>query len=178
MLSPLVYDALAAYKGGMEQAIRNKPKAEAAVAEDVADQATIAAARAALTAAGEQWTPMREAVFAQLSKQHSPISAYDIADQLSQERGKRVAPNSVYRILDLFVAKSIAMRIESANAYLANCHPGESQDCVFLVCDQCGDAKHFDDAEVSRTVRALADREGFRADRPVLEIRGRCEDCS
>jgi Fur family zinc uptake transcriptional regulator len=39
-------------------------------------------------------------------------------------RGKRVAANSVYRILDLFVRTNLANRVESANAYLANTHPG------------------------------------------------------
>jgi Fur family zinc uptake transcriptional regulator len=138
----------------------------------------IQAARAALTGAGEQWTSMREAVFTELARHERPVSAYDIADNLSAARGKRVAPNSIYRILDLFVANSLAMRVESSNAYLANCHPGESHDCIFLVCDECGEAAHVDDDDVSRTVRALAERRKFRAERPVLEIRGLCDGCA
>ena len=50
-------------------------------------------------------------------------------------RGKRVAPNSVYRILDLFVRTNLARRVESANAYLVNSHPGCRHDCIFLICD-------------------------------------------
>ncbi|MEL6485577.1 MAG: transcriptional repressor [Pseudomonadota bacterium] len=136
-----------------------------------------AAARAALTRNGEKWTSMREAVFTELARHDRPVSAYDIADNLSAARGKRVAPNSIYRILDLFVANNLAMRVESSNAYLANCHPGEEHDCIFLVCDECGEAAHVDDEAVSRSVRALADRRQFRADRPVLEIRGVCRSC-
>lgn len=136
-----------------------------------------AAARAALTGNGEKWTSMREAVFTELARHDRPVSAYDIADNLSAARGKRVAPNSIYRILDLFVANNLAMRVESSNAYLANCHPGEEHDCIFLVCDECGEAAHVDDDNVSRSVRALADRRQFRADRPVLEIRGVCRSC-
>ncbi|MEL6530424.1 MAG: transcriptional repressor [Pseudomonadota bacterium] len=138
----------------------------------------IIAARDALVAAGEQWTSMREAVFTELARNDRPASAYDIADNLSRARGKRVAPNSIYRILDLFVAKNLAMRVESSNAYLANIHPGCEHDCVFLVCDECGDAKHVDDDEVSRSVRALADASNFKAERPVLEIRGLCSSCA
>src|SRR3546814_10879537 len=70
----------------------------------------IGAARSALTAAGEQWTGMREAVFAELARHERPASAYDIADNLSRSRGRRVAPNSVYRILDLFVTNNLAPR--------------------------------------------------------------------
>ncbi len=136
------------------------------------------AARKALTDAGEQWTGMRESVFAELARHERPVSAYDIADNLSRSRGKRVAPNSVYRILDLFVANNLALRVESANAYLANTHPGCEHDCIFLVCDECGEATHVDDDEVSRTVRAIAAKHGFKAERPVIEIRGLCKACA
>ena len=68
------------------------------------------AARTALLRAGEQWTEMRSTVFGVLSGFDKPASAYDIADLVSQRRGKRVAPNSVYRILDLFVATNLARR--------------------------------------------------------------------
>lgn len=138
----------------------------------------IEAAREALTASGEQWTTMREAVFVELAQHERPASAYDIADSLSKARGKRVAPNSIYRILDLFVANNLAVRVESANAFLANNHPGCEHDCVFLVCDECGDACHVDDDAVSRAVRELASAQDFKAERPVLEIRGLCKVCA
>jgi Fur family transcriptional regulator, zinc uptake regulator len=140
-------------------------------------ESLIGAAARALVVAGEQWTTMREAVFTELARHERPVSAYDIADNLSAARGKRVAPNSVYRILDVFVANNIALRVESANAYLANTHPGCAHDCIFLVCDECGEATHVDDEEVSRAVRAIAASRQFRAERPVLEIRGLCRAC-
>jgi len=138
----------------------------------------IEAARTSLMNSGEQWTGMRASVFTELSRHDRPVSAYDIADNLSAARGKRVAPNSIYRILDLFVTNNLAMRVESANAYLANTHPGCEHDCIFLVCDECGEATHVDDEDVSRTVRALAARKSFRAERPVLEVRGLCRMCA
>ena len=138
----------------------------------------ISAARSARTAQGEQWTSMREAVFTELAQHERPASAYDIADNLSRSRGKRVAPNSIYRILDLFVANNLALRVESANAYLANTHPGCEHDCIFLVCDECGEANHVDDEGVSKAVRALAAAREFKAERPVLEIRGLCKMCA
>ena len=137
----------------------------------------VQAARDALTASGEQWTSMREDVFAELAKHERPASAYDIADNLSAARGKRVAPNSVYRILDLFVTNNLALRVESANAFLANTHPGCEHDCIFLVCDECGEATHVDNDEVSRTVRGIAEQRDFKPERPVIEIRGLCAQC-
>lgn len=136
------------------------------------------AARATLTAKGEQWTEMRAAVFDALSAFERPASAYDIAEATSQTLGRRVAANTVYRILDLFVANNVAMRVESRNAYLANAHPGCVHDCIFLVCDGCGATTHLDDDRLSAGVRATARAAGFTPERPVIEVHGRCGGCA
>ena len=82
------------------------------------------AARERLTQQGEQWTGMRAAVFGALASFDKPASAYDVAEAVSKAEGRRIAANSVYRILDLFVGANLARRVESANAYIANQHPG------------------------------------------------------
>ena len=64
------------------------------------------AARERLTKEGEQWTDMREAVFEALASFDNPASAYDVAEAVSKSEGRRIAANSVYRILDLFVART------------------------------------------------------------------------
>jgi Fur family transcriptional regulator, zinc uptake regulator len=135
------------------------------------------AAQTALIDSGEQWTDMRADIFAVLATFEKPASAYDIADLVSQKRGKRVAPNSVYRILDLFVATNLARRVESANAYIANSHPGCLHDCIFLICDSCGNATHIDNDSLTTNVRAAAAAAGFANVRPVIEVRGKCADC-
>ncbi|MDZ4306515.1 Fur family transcriptional regulator [Allopontixanthobacter sp.] len=142
-----------------------------------AGETLVEAARAALTGAGEQWTGMRSDVFEELARHERPASAYDIAENLSKTRGKRVAPNSVYRILDLFVSNNLAMRVESANAYLANTHPGCTHDCIFLVCDECGEATHVDNDDISKAVRGVAQGADFKPERPIIEIRGLCAGC-
>ena len=135
------------------------------------------AARERLTGEGEQWTEMRAAVFDALAKFTQPASAYDIAEAVSNAQGRRVAANSVYRILDLFVASNLARRVESANAYVANAHPDCLHDCIFLICDGCGQTVHIDDDKLSGGVREAAKGAGFSAPRPVIEVRGRCGDC-
>ena len=135
------------------------------------------AARDRLTRQGEQWTDMRASVFKALASFEKPASAYDIAEKVSQAQGRRVAANSVYRILDLFVAKNLARRVESANAYVANQHPDCLHDCIFLICDNCGQTVHIDDDRLSGGVRDAAKSAGFTAPRPVIEVRGRCGDC-
>ena len=135
------------------------------------------AARDRLTREGEQWTEMRASVFGALASFDKPASAYDIAEQVSKVQGRRVAANSVYRILDLFVGANLARRVESANAYVANQHPGCLHDCIFLICDNCGQAVHIDDDSLTKGVREAAKGAGFSAPRPVIEVRGTCGDC-
>ena len=121
---------------------------------------------------------MRAEVFDALAAQDRPVSAYDIADHVTKARGKRVAANSVYRILDLFVATNLARRVESANAYIANPHPGCRHDCIFLICDKCGRTVHIDDDKLTGALVDAAKKAGFADIRPVVELRGICADCS
>jgi Fur family zinc uptake transcriptional regulator len=137
----------------------------------------VSAARDTMERSGEQWTQMRSAVFEALASFDRPASAYDIADKVSKTEGRRVAANSVYRILDLFVGANLARRVESANAYIANDHPDCLHDCIFLICDTCGQTTHLDDDSLSGGVRAAAKQAGFSPDRPVIEVRGTCSDC-
>lgn len=136
------------------------------------------AARERLTQQGEQWTGMRAAVFDALADFDRPASAYEIAEAVSRTEGRRVAANSVYRILDLFVAANLARRVESANAYVANSHPECLHDCIFLICDRCGQTVHIDDDALSATIRKAAKNAGFATSRPVIEVRGTCSECA
>ncbi len=162
--------AIDRYIGGMAQHAHNH--------HEHSGDNLIDAARESLVASGEQWTSMRSDVFEELARHDRPASAYDIADNLSAKRGKRVAPNSVYRILDLFVGNNLALRVESSNAYLANSHPGCTHDCIFLVCDECGEATHIDNDDISSKVRGVADGAKFNTRRPIIEIRGICSSCN
>ncbi len=135
-------------------------------------------AEAALIAAGEQWTAMRETVFRALAERGRPASAYDIAEIVGKMLEKRVAANSIYRILDLFVRTNLANRIESANAYLVNSHPGCHHDCIFIICDECGQADHFDDEKLTSSLREAGNKAGYSNVSPVVELRGVCSDCT
>lgn len=135
------------------------------------------AARQALVAQGVAWTDLRSTVFKALSDAASPVSAYDVADRVSMNLGRRIAANSVYRILDLFVSHNLAKRIESRNAYIANTHPACAHDCIFLVCETCGIIDHLDDDKLAMALRSRATSSGFRPNRTVLELLGHCSVC-
>jgi len=139
--------------------------------------ALASAAQATLERSGEQWTAMRARIFEALAGFDKPASAYDIAEAVSKIEGRRVAANSVYRILDLFVVANLARRVESSNAYIANAHPDCLHDCIFLVCDACGQTTHLDNDLITRGVRSAAEAAGFSPERPVIEVRGKCAAC-
>ena len=135
------------------------------------------AAQSTMERSGEQWTQMRAAVFEALASFDRPASAYDIADKVSSDQGRRVAANSVYRILDLFVGSNLARKVESVNGYIANDHPDCLHDCIFLICDTCGQTTHLDNDRLSGGVRDAAKAAGFAPQRPVIEVRGQCGEC-
>ena len=135
------------------------------------------AARDSLVSQGVQWTDLRAQVFEALARDSRPVSAYDVAERLSAQAGRRIAANSVYRILDLFVEHNLAKRVESRNAYVANTHPSCSHDCIFLVCEACGRIDHIDDDSLAQGMRSRAEGTGFTPRRPVLELVGLCRDC-
>src|ERR1700750_1710378 len=119
------------------------------------------AAQSTLEKSGEQWRAMLYRVFEALPGFDKPASAYDIAEAVSKSEGRRVAANSVYRILDLFVGANLARKVASANAYVANAHPDCLHDCIFLVCDSCGQTVHLDDDKLTQGVRHAAEAAGF-----------------
>ncbi len=135
------------------------------------------AAQRVLERAGERWTATRRSVFDALARFDRPASAYDIAEAVSKAEDRRVPANSVYRILDLFVGTNVALRVESANAFLVNAHPECVHDCIFLICDSCGQATHIDDDSLTNSVRSAASRSGFLPIRPVIEVHGKCARC-
>lgn len=135
------------------------------------------AAAATFTGKGLQWTDLRDLVFRVLADSPEPASAYTIAEQVSAAARRRIAANSVYRILDLFVAHDLAKRIESRTAYVVNRHPSCRHDCIFLVCEGCGAIQHLDDDQLASAMRHRAEESGFRPHRAVLELLGWCATC-
>lgn len=140
-------------------------------------KALIQAARQQLAANDVQWTALRGQVFEALNGGMRPQSAYDVAEQVSELAGRRIAANSVYRILDLFVEHDLVKRVESRNAFVPNTHPSCAHDCIFLICSQCDTIDHLDDDALASTMRRRAVESGFAPKRAVLELVGLCAEC-
>jgi len=138
----------------------------------------LATARCAAEQNGEQWTPMRETVLATLRTLPQPITAYDLADAVSARLARRIAPNTVYRILDLLVEWGVVRRVESRNAYAICSHPEHQHDCIFLICKRCGKADEVEDEAVSTELQRIARSRAFVTHRPMIELSGLCQACA
>jgi Fur family transcriptional regulator, zinc uptake regulator len=127
---------------------------------------------------GLRWTELREQVFRQIAVSHKPVSAYDLIEGLAKG-GKRLAPISVYRILEVLQNAGLVHRLESRNAFFACMveHPMVSRAVTF-VCDDCQRVAEVEAAEaigvLHRTLRAWR----LQARNTVIEVSGLCGECA
>lgn len=121
-------------------------------------------------------TPFREAVLRQVACCPQPLGAYDIAARLSGELGKAVAPNSVYRVLDVLIACNVVRRVESKQAYcLAD--PSVGSGSILLMCEHCGTVESVEASGIEEAVNLQTKAAHFRTVRKVIEITGICQSC-
>ncbi|MEE4152825.1 MAG: transcriptional repressor [Erythrobacter sp.] len=126
---------------------------------------------------GESLTPLREAVLRQLFRSEHPVGAYELAARLSKEQGKTVAPNSVYRVLDVLMACKLVQRVESRHAFcLAPSDDGKGY--MLLMCEDCGSVETVEAAGLDAAVSQQAIAAHFRPTRKVIEIAGICQSCT
>ncbi|HHG91208.1 MAG TPA: transcriptional repressor [Devosia sp.] len=112
-----------------------------------------------------------------LKEEEKPLSAYDILDRLRDEGLK--APLQIYRALAALIGRGHAHRLESLNAYVA-CAGEQCQRnglAAFAICKACGGVTEFSDFVLRQRLEGWAEREGFRAVSPVVELHGTCAAC-
>ncbi len=134
-------------------------------------------ARARCLEQGVKWTALREMVFRHVATNHKPVSAYDLIESLAKE-GKRLAPVSIYRILDVLQGAGLVHRLESRNAFFACMteHAKAPQTLTF-VCDDCERVTEVDAPEAFRAIGDATKAGHFHARRTLIEVSGVCADC-
>ena len=116
-------------------------------------------------------------VFETLEDAETPLTAYNILDQLNGQ-GLR-APLQVYRALDKLLDLGMVHRLESLNAFVACRHPGcDSHTAVaFTICEKCGKVSEITDAALVSSLKSLTVGAGFVPRKTTVEIRGLCSQC-
>jgi Ferric uptake regulator family len=80
-----------------------------------------ARADAGFTARGMKMTPLRRQVLATIASSHDAVGAYEVVERIAKKGGRRLAPVSVYRIIDSLMDIGVVHKLESRQAYYA-CH--------------------------------------------------------
>jgi Fur family zinc uptake transcriptional regulator len=119
-------------------------------------------------------------VFDKLTASGGPMSAYQILDDLREE-GFR-APLQVYRALDKLMADGLVHKLESLNAFVACAHPEEKCGShgltAFAICNACGNVFEFHHHGLEHDLEGVLGKKGFKPEKTVVEIRGKCANCA
>ena len=126
---------------------------------------------------GLRLTPLRERVLRLVTESARPVKAYDLLDQIRDDKGP-AAPPTVYRALDFLLEHGFIHRLASVNAFVG-CHMPRVQHSVpFLICDRCHAAVELEDERVTALLVEQARALGFRPQAQTLEVHGLCARCS
>jgi Fur family zinc uptake transcriptional regulator len=126
---------------------------------------------------GIKWTALREQVFRHVARSHKPVSAYDLIESLARD-GKRLAPVSIYRILDVLQSAGLVHRLESRNAFFAcMTEHASAPQSITLVCEDCERVTEADASGAFRAIGVATRASGFRARNVVIEVSGVCAEC-
>ncbi len=139
-------------------------------------RAALARAEEICESRGGRLTPIRRRVLELVWSDHAPVKAYDVLETMRGE-GWSSAPSLVYRAMAFLNDMGLVHHITSLNAYIGCRHAGETHSAQFFVCEACGAVSELDDGHVEDSIRAAAERIGFAADVPVIEVRGTCNHC-
>ena len=115
-------------------------------------------------------------VYEALGQAGKPVGAYDLLDQLKSHGLK--APLQIYRALESLIELKVVHRLESLNAWTTCCDADHDSAPIFVICDDCGNVKEHIDTDLNRSIENISKKSGFTAERPIVEIHGRCGDCS
>ena len=122
-------------------------------------------------------TPLRRQILSIVAQAPAPLGAYAIIEELSREQHKAVAPPTVYRTLEFFLAHGFLHKIESRNAYAPCAHLGHDHHGILLICGRCGRTDEIENAGFDALLQATAAQAGFVTQRQVVEIEGLCQTC-
>lgn len=126
---------------------------------------------------GSKLTEIRRRVLELVWRNHAPVGAYDLLDEIRKD-GRIAAPPTVYRALDFLREQGLVHRLESLNAFVGCTRPDRAHVSQFLICTGCQAVAELDAPEVGSAVSQSAAKAGFVVDRMTIEMHGICPACS
>jgi Fur family zinc uptake transcriptional regulator len=140
--------------------------------------AQLRAAEQACAQNGAQLTALRREVLELILQVDTPVTAYQLLDQLKPIR-KSAVPPTIYRSLDFLLDNKLIHKIERLNAFVP-CADSDHHhaDAQFLICKGCGSVTEIEDHGVSEALAKAAAQHGFTPSRAVIEVEGLCAACA
>lgn len=121
------------------------------------------------------WPGTRAAVIIELTASSSPLSAYDITDNLTIKYGRKRHANSVYRALAVLVASNAVSFIASLRKFTV--HPQNPASPGWLLCNKCKTSQPVTISSFAAKLDALSFDNKFKPLQFVVEIHGVCPTC-
>ncbi len=122
-------------------------------------------------------TEQRKQVLEILCLSAKPMGAYEVLEKL-QKVTPHAKPPTVYRALDFLLEQGLAHKLETLHAYVGCSHPDHPHSSQFLICTDCGGVTELEDSSIANSIGKAAIESGFQAEYGVVEIKGRCSNCS
>lgn len=141
--------------------------------------AHLTAATQACAQNGTQLTPLRREVLELILKAHTPLTAYQLLDQLKLLR-KSAVPPTIYRALEFLLENQLIHKIERLNAFVpcVESDHHHHNDAQFLICKQCSVVQEIEDHAISAALAKAAAAQGFITSRAMVELDGICAACA
>lgn len=121
-------------------------------------------------------TKQRESVLAVLREAGGPLSATDICARM-EEKGETAWLSTVYRVLEMFVDKGIALKTDMVNSDVALYELNCFQHKHYAICMRCHKIIPMDNCPMEHFIPRL-EEDNFRVVGHNLEVFGYCKDCA
>lgn len=112
-----------------------------------------------------------------LNEQGKPMTAYAILDRMKLDEPDLAAP-TVYRALAALTDQGRAHRLESIKAFVPCRCNHDAAVPVLAICEDCGTVEEYDGTRLLKELTAISAKSSFSANRHIVEVHGRCQDCT
>lgn len=126
---------------------------------------------------GGRMTGVRREVVMKMAELGKPKTAYQILDAVNKKRKTPLSAISLYRILEFLMEASVALKIESKNAFKLCMNDAPEHSHLMMVCDKCGHVREIDDYALSKNLAKTAQKHGHTLRHHIIELHGVCQDC-
>ena len=126
---------------------------------------------------GVKRTKQRESVLSILERSEKPLSAAEIHFKMGKDSDSAASLSTVYRILELFVNKGIAVKTNVMHNEMAIYELNRLKHRHYAVCVNCHKIIAMDNCPMEKFKPELEDKDFFIIGHN-LELFGLCKDCN